>query len=124
MRARSRLLVAALMSVALVVVFAGSVRAGEGATSNYVDGSLHKLGRGIANVATCVGEIPRVASLVGRKDGYVAAATVGLFEGFWRTILRAVAGVYEIATFPVEIPDGFEPLIKPEFVFAQGDWVE
>lgn len=121
MRVPSRSLVA---GCALSLALTGHAWAGEGATSNHVEGSLHKLGRGIANVATCLGEIPRVVSIIDRKDGLVAASTVGLVEGVWRTALRAVAGVYEVATFYVEIPDGFEPLIKPEFVFADGDWVE
>ena len=96
---------------------------GEG-TSSYVDSSLSKLGRGIANVATCPFELIRTPVMVSHKDGYVAAISVGLLQGAWRTIARGVTGVFEIVTFYAEVPKGFEPLMKPEFIWANGDWVE
>ena len=110
-------------AAALVVGLAGPVMADEGSGS-YVDGMLRKLGRGIANVATCPGELVRTPTLVGRSDGYVASLTVGIIEGAWRTIVRGVTGVFEVATFYAEIPKGFDPLMKPEFVWANGNWSE
>jgi putative exosortase-associated protein (TIGR04073 family) len=56
--------------------------------------------------------------LVWSHDGYLAGATVGVFQGAWRTILRGAAGIFEVATFYLEIPKGFEPLIRPEFVLG------
>ena len=90
----------------------------------YAEGSLRKLGRGIANIATCPGEIFRMTDIVARRDGYLAATTVGLLQGVWRTLLRGGAGVYETLTFFLEQPDDFQPLIRPEFVFAHGSWAE
>ena len=87
-------------------------------------GRLRKLGRGIANIATAPAEIIRTPELVSRRDGYVSAMSVGLVEGTWRTLVRAVTGVFEIATFYVEIPRGFGPLMKPEFVWEHGNWAE
>ncbi len=92
--------------------------------SSHVDGMLHKLGRGIANIATCPGELIRTPELVGKKDGYLAAMSVGILQGAWRTVLRGVTGVFEVATFYAEIPKDYAPLMKPEYVFAHGEWVE
>ena len=57
-------------------------------------------------------------------DGYVAGATVGILQGVWRTVLRGVVGVFEVVTFPAEIPKGFKPILKPEFAFGQDVWKE
>ena len=92
--------------------------------SAYVNGALRKLGRGIANIATCPGEIVRTASVVGRDKGIVAETSVGIVQGLWRTVLRGVTGVYEVGTFFVEAPKGFEPIMKPEFIWANNSWQE
>ena len=91
---------------------------------SYVNGALRKFGRGLANIATCPAELVRVPTLVGRQDGNVAALSVGLVQGTWRTALRGIAGVYEVTTFIVPIPRDFRPVITPEFVYAHGDWTE
>ena len=90
----------------------------------YINGSLRKFGRGVANVATCPGEMIRTPNLIGRQDGLVAEFSVGIVQGLWRTVLRGVTGVFEVATFYAEIPKGFEPLMKPEFVWAESTWAE
>ncbi len=90
----------------------------------YITGMMTKLGRGIANIATCPLELLRTPTLVGRREGNVAALTVGVAQGVWRTVQRGAVGVFEVATFYAEIPDNFEPIMKPEFVHAHGDWAE
>ena len=108
-----------------VVLACGALGAASNAdASSYTDGMLRKLGRGIANVATCPAELVRTPTLVGQREGYLAGMTVGIVQGAWRTVLRGVTGVFEIATFYAEIPKGFRPLMMPEFVHADGNWVE
>ena len=85
---------------------------------------LRKLGRGVANIATCPAELIRIPMLVERRDGYVAGMSVGIIQGVWRTLVRGTTGVLEVVTFYAEIPKGYEPLVKPEFVFAHGSWAE
>ena len=92
--------------------------------STYVAGALRKLGRGISNIVTSPIELPRKIERVGSQDGWVAGATIGVLQGAWRTLLRAGAGVYETLTFFIEAPEGFRPVIQPEFVFGKDSWNE
>ena len=94
------------------------------AQSPKINGSLSKLGRGIANIFTCPFELIRTPVRVEQRDGMVAGMSVGVLQGAWRTILRCATGVFEVVTFPLEIPKGYEPLMKPEFVWVSGDWAE
>ena len=113
--------------VAVLVVGVASTAAAIDETRggpSYVSGSLGKLGRGIANITTCPIELPRTIEKVSLRDGYVAGATVGILQGVWRTVLRGVVGVFEVVTFPAEIPKGFKPILKPEFAFGQDVWKE
>lgn len=123
MDARSSRMIVGLGLAVLIVGWAGPVCAGE-SSGSYVDGALRKLGRGIANVATCPAELIRTPELTGRKDGYLAGLTVGIVEGAWRTVVRGVTGVFEVVTFFAEVPKNFAPLMKPEFVWTEGNWSE
>ena len=96
----------------------------EESQASYVDGSLRKLGRGIANIVTCPLELIRTPQAESYRHGYIEAMSVGLLHGAWRTIQRGVVGAFEVLTFCVEIPKDFEPLMTPEFVFADGDWAK
>jgi len=89
-----------------------------------VNGSLRKLGRGVANVIACPAELLRVPTIVGRRDGTLASLTVGLLQGAWQGIVRGATGAFEILTFYAAIPNGFGPIVQPEFVWQQGDWAE
>ena len=56
-------------------------------------------------------------------------AVLGVFAaslvlGAWRGLVRGATGVFEIVTFYAEIPEGFEPLFKPEYVWTAGNWAE
>ena len=102
--------------------FAGMPESAAEDRSVYADGILRKLGRGIANIATCPLELPRTIEIVGLRDGWGAGATVGVLQGLWRTLLRGAAGIYEVVTFPAETTKGFAPLMTPEFVFGTPTW--
>jgi len=115
-----------LLVAAPVAVSAAGTAPGDEVSSGSprVDASLRKLGRGIANVASCPFEFLRVPYFVTLKEGYVAGSTVGLLKGVWMTLVRGVTGVYEVVTFPVEVPEGYAPLLQPEFIWKGGRWVE
>jgi len=111
------------LGVVISVGLAASVGVQE-AESSYLEGSSRKLGRGISNAITFPFELIRTPTLVGRRDGNVAALSVGVVQGTVRAVLRGLTGLFELATFYVEIPNDFGPLMKPEFVWHHGDWAE
>lgn len=86
------------------------------------DKSLHKLGRGVTNVLTCPLELIRTPEKVGRVDGALAGMSVGLAQGLFRTFQRAGVGLFEVATFYVEYPKDYAPIMQPEYVYANGEW--
>ena len=83
---------------------------------------LGKLGRGVSNIVTSPLELLRVPTLVKRKDGYFAGSTIGVFQGAWQGIRRAAVGIFEVASFYLEIPEDYGPIVSPEFVLAHGAW--
>jgi putative exosortase-associated protein (TIGR04073 family) len=91
-------------------------------TQDAYHGSLRKLGRGIANVFTCPLELLERPQQVARRDGWLAASTVGVLQGAWRTVQRAGTGLFEVGTFYAEIPEGYAPLMEPEFAFGHDTW--
>ena len=76
-----------------------------------------KFVRGVANMATGVGEIPKQIYLVGKKEGWVQGVFRGPVEGFGMFIARTVAGAYEVLTFPVPLPPSYQPMLLPEYVW-------
>jgi putative exosortase-associated protein (TIGR04073 family) len=111
--------VAVTVAVLLLVM---NAEAGEG-VNGYLGGSTRKLGRGVSNIATAPLELIRTPYLVTQQEGSMAGATVGLIQGVGAVIVRELAGVVEVATFFLPFPHGFQPLVKPEFIYAHGDWV-
>ena len=77
-----------------------------------------KLGRGVANLATGVFEIPKSIQEKFFDDGPIAAATYGVFDGVYKFVVRAAVGVYEIVTFPIPLPADYSPIVEPEFLFS------
>lgn len=88
----------------------------------YAQGVTRKLGRGVANVATAPLELIRVPYLTSQRDGGVAGLSVGMVQGAWSVVVRELAGLVEVTTFLIPLPRSFQPLIRPEFVYAHGDW--
>ena len=123
MRVRSRWL-GAVGGVVVGFGLALSASAAEVQPVPYGQGMLNKLGRGITNVVTCPLELIRMPVLAGRRGGLYAEVGQGILHGAWRTIMRGAVGVFEVGTFFLEIPKHFEPIVQPEFVWAQGNWAE
>lgn len=75
--------------------------------------SVDKLGRGLVNTIFGVVEIPKqsVKRAIDTKTSYGYASGFVLGIGYF--ILRELAGVYEIVTFPVPVPSGYAPIIDP-----------
>ncbi|MBI1952945.1 MAG: exosortase system-associated protein, TIGR04073 family [Candidatus Omnitrophica bacterium] len=77
-----------------------------------------KLFRGIVNAATGWIEIPKHVSLTWQASGPGVGMTWGLVKGLGFAVARSVAGGYEIATFPMPIPEGYRPIMHPEYVLS------
>jgi putative exosortase-associated protein (TIGR04073 family) len=77
--------------------------------------AMDELGRGVLNTGLGVLEIPKQsikrAVDTGHPYGYVA----GLFDGIGFFVLRELAGVYEILTFPFPVLAGYAPVMDPLF---------
>ena len=110
------LLVFAFLTITVTPVFAvDEPSPNEVARTDYGTGVGKKLGRGIANTAFGWLEIPKGIEKVGDENNFLAAITWGTLYGTGNAVVRTLAGVYEIVTFPVPAPSNFEPLVKPEF---------
>jgi len=84
----------------------------------YCGGSVKKLGRGFSNVLTFPCEIWYQIGQTNEQNGFTAAMSYGVLKGVFMAGARALVGAYEIATFPVPAPGGFEPILTdPEFFF-------
>ena len=112
---------AAGLTLVLALILPGvavtEARTSDQASDSRVEQSLHKLGRGLTNISTAVFEIPRMTTHAADESGWITASTIGLVKGIWFGVLRAVTGVFEVVTFPLEIPKDYGPLLEPEFVF-------
>ena len=86
------------------------------------DGPVKKLGRGVANVATCPLELPKGMGDANAESGIFAGMTWGVLKGAFDTVKRCAVGVYEVATFPVPIPADYKPILdEPEFFMEDTD---
>lgn len=86
--------------------FAGGERSG--------DNRWTKFGRGCSNIALCWTEIIYQPYFMFHKERFPVALFGGIAQGAAYTIGRAVAGVYEVMTFPVPWPAGYRPIIEPD----------
>lgn len=77
--------------------------------------ALRKLGRGTANVVFGIAEVPNQYSKANAEGSGAAAIGYGLPKGIVRWIGRELVGVYEIVTFPIPLPHGYKPIMKPEW---------
>ena len=77
--------------------------------------ALRKLGRGCSNVLFGIVEVPNQFTKANSEHGGAAGVTYGLGKGLVRWVGRELVGVYEIVTFPLPVPRGYKPVMKPEF---------
>ncbi len=78
-----------------------------------------KLNRGVFNILTGWGEIPRQMIVFGKERGGWAVLPVGIPAGALMTVVRTGVGVFETGTFFIPINDSYGPLIDPAFVWQK-----
>ena len=89
------------------------------ATQCYAQDPAKKLGRGIANVLTGWVELPKNIYDTSVEENVLSGLTMGLAKGVGMTIVRTGAGIYETVTFPFPIPEDYQPVLEPEYVFSE-----
>ena len=83
--------------------------------------AVQKVVRGLANAGLgVVVEIPKTVYYDTLEDGPLYGLTVGVLEGLSWGIARTLVGVYEVATFPFPIPEGYRPIYQPHYPFEAG----
>jgi putative exosortase-associated protein (TIGR04073 family) len=105
---------AAPLALALAACLCGSAGAQEMT-------SARKVGRGLAGLTTFPLELPGNIVQEGRTNGALSAATAGVAVGLVKMVARPLVGVYELVTAPFELPEGFEPVLEPEFPWSYFD---
>ncbi len=75
-----------------------------------------KLQRGFVNMALSPIELSHELHKEKGKDEYFPTWLSGLSRGGVFTLGRALSGLYDVLTFPIPLPEGYESLIMPEFV--------
>ena len=87
----------------------------------YAQGPARKLGRGVANIVTGWVEIPKTIYVTCADKDVLTGLTIGPVQGIWMFLVRTSAGVYEFGTFPVPIPEDYDPILRPEFVLSSDE---
>jgi len=83
------------------------------------DGMGTKLTRGVANVTTGWGEIPKQIYYTTKQDGWAKGLIVGPFKGIVMTLVRTASGLGEVVTFFVPYPGFYDPYFDPAYVWQK-----
>lgn len=75
-----------------------------------------KLARGVTNVVTCIGELPKQTIATVRDRGSVGYV-IGPMKGIGMTLYRGFVGGVEAIFFLVPQPGYYDPMIDPEYVW-------
>lgn len=108
---RSALLAAALLLAALLVL----------PETASAQSAARKCGRGLAAMTTSFLEVPGNMVRESRLRGQPEGLPLGFVKGLGGIVVRTLVGVYEFLTCPFEVPEGFEPIIEPEFPWSYFD---
>ena len=60
-------------------------------------------------------EIPGNVVKTTQERGAGYGFTLGFAKGLGALVVRELVGVYEFLSAPIEVPQGFVPILKPEF---------
>jgi putative exosortase-associated protein (TIGR04073 family) len=83
--------------------------------------AARKFGRGLAAMTCGFLEIPGNVVAETRSRGAGWGFTLGFVQGLGKVVVRELVGVYEFVTAPFPLPQGFQPIIQPEFPWSYFD---
>ena len=79
--------------------------------------ALTKLSRGVTNIATSPGEfVNQIPAAMEQSPDYLTGSIMFLGRGLGYMLLRAGAGIYDLATFPFPGKTKYGPIMKPETI--------
>ncbi len=108
-----------LLSLSLVVAFAGAAVADIQSPPASQHTPVRKLGRGISNVLYGWSEIPFTMSATNDVEGNSAAFGFGIVQGVHRAFYRFGKGIYEIATSPAPTYKGsYRPPYSSAYIWG------
>jgi len=106
------------VALALSLVFASASVAQTTGTTD--DNAMTKLGRGLLNILDAIVEVPGTMMRETEAEGAATGMTKGVVVGVVNTLIRALVGAYEVATFPVPVPEGYAPIMDdPKFLSTE-----
>ena len=77
--------------------------------------AVRKMGRGLANMTTSFLEIPGQMVKETHAQGAGVGIPVGFAKGLGMIVPRVLIGVYEFLSSPFPAPEGYRPILTPEF---------
>ena len=86
--------------------------------------AARKVGRGLANFSLGFLAIPGQMIIETQKRGTATGLPIGFAMGIGWFITTEVVGVWEFISSPFEVPEGFEPMIEPEYPWDYFDALE
>ncbi len=101
-----------LLILTCALQFAGLAGAAEIAENK---GPIRKIQRGFVNIALSPIEISTEMAKEKTTDGVIPSWFTGMGRGIFYMAGRMLAGGYDLVTFPLPLPAGYEPLVYPEF---------
>lgn len=84
------------------------------APAAYAQDPGSKLLRGVVNTVSGFLELPFTIYKVSKAEGYPTGLTLGLGKGLVNSVYRTVVGLYEVVTFPIPAPAGYESILTPD----------
>ena len=83
-----------------------------------------KLARGFANVLSAPMELPKQIDVewkaaAKKKSNIGAGILAGTLKGLAYTVGRLGSGIWDVISFPFQVPKNFEPVMKPDFVLEK-----
>jgi putative exosortase-associated protein (TIGR04073 family) len=104
-----------------VLLTTAALAAGSLASGASADTAARKAGRGLAAMTTGFLELPGNMVAETREHGPAYGMTVGFAKGLGGIVVRELVGVYEFVTSPFAVPEGYRPIISPEYPWGYFD---
>jgi len=77
--------------------------------------AARKFGRGLAGMTAAFLEVPGNMVAETRAHGAGEGIPLGFAKGLGMIIPRVLVGVYEFVSAPFAFPEGYRPILQPEF---------